>query len=93
MKFWMTLALLIGASSAVAGKIDTNAVLGGAIGGGTGAAVGSAVGGKNGAIIGSAIGAAAGTAIAAEDDKKKVKQATPVRRDRGKHKGWRKHRH
>ena len=44
--------------------VNTEAVLCGAIGGGTGAAVGSALGGRNGAIIGSAIGAATGVAIA-----------------------------
>jgi outer membrane lipoprotein SlyB len=44
--------------------IDGEAVLGGAIGGGTGAAIGSAVGGRDGAIIGGAIGGAAGAGIA-----------------------------
>lgn len=45
-------------------QINTNAILGGAIGGGAGAAVGSAMGGRNGAIIGGAIGAAGGVVIA-----------------------------
>jgi len=44
--------------------VNSNAVLGGAIGGGAGAAIGSAVGGRNGAIIGSALGAGTGVAIA-----------------------------
>lgn len=60
----ITILAVLFSGTALAGSIDGRAVLGGAIGGGTGAAVGSAVGGRNGAIVGSAIGAAAGVAIA-----------------------------
>ena len=49
--------------------VDKNAVIGGALGGGTGAAVGSAIGGRDGAIIGGAIGGAAGAAIATSGSK------------------------
>ena len=49
--------------------VDGNAVIGGAIGGGTGAAVGSAIGGRDGAIIGGALGGAAGAAIATSGSK------------------------
>jgi len=49
--------------------VDTNAVIGGALGGGTGAAVGSAIGGRDGAIIGGALGGAAGAAIATSGSK------------------------
>jgi outer membrane lipoprotein SlyB len=55
---------LLAAFAAPACAVDTNAVIGGALGGGTGAAVGSAIGGRDGAIIGGAIGGAAGAAIA-----------------------------
>jgi hypothetical protein len=60
----MLLATLLAgvANDAFANEISSDAVLGGAIGGGTGAAVGSAVGGRNGAIIGGALGAATGVA-------------------------------
>lgn len=47
--------------------VDSGAVVGGAIGGGTGAAVGSAIGGKEGAIVGGAIGGAVGAAIGSND--------------------------
>jgi hypothetical protein len=56
------------ASVLTAGEVDTDAVIGGAVGGGLGAAAGSYLGGRNGAIVGSAVGAAAGTAIASEDE-------------------------
>ena len=49
--------------------VDTNAVIGGALGGGTGAAVGSAIGGRDGALIGGALGGAAGAAIATSGSK------------------------
>ncbi len=59
-----TLLLAGWAALAQAGDIDGRAVLGGAIGGGTGAAVGSAIGGRDGAILGAGLGGAAGAAIA-----------------------------
>ena len=98
-----TLAVLYLASLAVpAFAVDGQAVLGGAIGGGTGAAVGSAIGGRDGAIIGGAIGGAAGAAIATSG-KKSEKPATkevivekevvyvPGRHDNGLHLGQQKH--
>ncbi len=72
-------------------QIDTNAVLGGAIGGGAGAAVGSAVGGRNGAIVGSAVGAAAGVVIATPD--KSHADRRHDHHDHGHHYGHRKHHH
>jgi outer membrane lipoprotein SlyB len=57
------------AFAAPAYAVDGKAVLGGAIGGGTGAAVGSAIGGRDGAIIGGALGGAAGAAIATSGSK------------------------
>lgn len=62
-------ALAAFAAPALAGGIDGNAVIGGALGGGAGAAVGSAVGGRDGAIIGGAIGGATGAAIATSGSK------------------------
>jgi outer membrane lipoprotein SlyB len=56
------------ASLSQAEGIDTDAVIGGAVGGGLGAAAGSYFGGREGAIAGSAIGAASGTAIATQSD-------------------------
>ncbi len=90
---------------ALAGKVDTGAVVGGAVGGGTGAAVGSAVGGRDGAIIGGAIGGAAGAAIGSsprkEPKKVVVKERVVVKEvvyvegppghRHGKKKGWKKH--
>lgn len=76
-------------------QIDTNAILGGAIGGGAGAAVGSAVGGRNGAIVGSAIGAAGGVAIATPQ-RREVRgyyDDYDERGDRGWHRGHRGHHH
>ncbi len=93
---------------AFAGKVDTGAVVGGAVGGGTGAAVGSAVGGRDGAIIGGAIGGAAGAAIGSsprkEPQKVVVKERVVVKEvvyvehghpghKHGKKKGWKKHKH
>lgn len=101
---WITAALFsIGLCSvAMAGNIDSGAVVGGAIGGGTGAAVGSAVGGRDGAIIGGAIGGAAGAAIGSSPthtERVEVKEKVVVREaeggppghHRGKKKGWYKH--
>ena len=87
------LALLaVFASSAQAGSIDGNAVIGGALGGGAGAAVGSAIGGRDGAIIGGAIGGAAGTAAMASDRREpRVRQREVYydddRHDNGRHRG------
>jgi len=53
--------------SAPSWAVDTDAVLGGAVGGGLGAAVGSELGGRNGAIVGGAVGAGIGVAIATDD--------------------------
>jgi outer membrane lipoprotein SlyB len=70
MAYKQTVAFLMLATfAAPAFAVDTNAVLGGAIGGGTGAAVGSALGGRDGAIIGGALGGAAGAAIATSGSK------------------------
>ena len=84
--------------------VDTNAVIGGALGGGTGAAVGSAIGGRDGAIIGGAIGGAAGAAIATSGSKetKVVTKEVVVekevvyvhgRHDNGLHLGHEKNKH
>jgi hypothetical protein len=88
---------------ALAGGIDGNAVIGGALGGGAGAAVGSAVGGRDGAIIGGAIGGAAGAAIATSGSKetKVVTKEVVVekevfvrdRHDNGLHRGHHKGKH
>lgn len=92
------------AFSTPAFAVDTNAVIGGAIGGGAGAAVGSSIGGREGAIIGGAIGGAAGAAIATSDSKqpKVVTKEVVVERevvyvkdrhDNGLHLGHQKHKH
>jgi outer membrane lipoprotein SlyB len=96
-------ALATLAAPTLAGGIDGNAVIGGAIGGGTGAAVGSAIGGRDGAIIGGAIGGAAGAAIATSGSKetkvvtKKVIVEKEVyvrdRHDNGLHRGHHKGKH
>lgn len=95
-------ALAVFAAPAFA--VDGKAVLGGAIGGGTGAAVGSAIGGRDGAIIGGALGGAAGAAIATSGSKetkvvtkevvieKEVVYA-PARHDNGLHLGHHKNKH
>jgi outer membrane lipoprotein SlyB len=92
------------AAPVLAGGIDGQAVIGGALGGATGAAVGSAIGGRDGAIVGGAIGGAAGVAIAT-DGKKAEKPATrqvivekevvyvPSHHDNGLHLGQTKHKH
>lgn len=87
---------------ALAGDIDSGAVVGGAVGGGAGAAVGSAVGGRDGAIIGGAIGGATGAAIGSSPTRTQkivVKETVVVKEvhggppghSRGKKKGWKKH--
>ena len=79
---WKLAVLVLSASASVvqAGDIDGRAVIGGALGGGTGAAIGSAVGGRNGAIIGAGVGGAAGAAIATEPARETriVPRAAPV---------------
>lgn len=83
---------------------DGKAVLGGAIGGGTGAAIGSSIGGRDGAIIGGAIGGAAGAAIATSGSRESrvvtrevvvEKEVVHVhsRHDNGLHRGHHKHKH
>jgi len=91
------LAVLI-ASSAVAlpaSAIDTDAVVGGALGGAAGAAVGSAVGGREGAIVGAGLGGAAGAAIATSDQPKSKTKVIHVhdQHDNGLHKGHYKNKH
>lgn len=94
----------LAALAAPAFAVDGNAVIGGAIGGGTGAAVGSAIGGRDGAIIGGALGGAAGAAIATSGSKetkvvtKEViveKEVVYVqgRHDNGLHRGHYKNKH
>jgi uncharacterized protein YcfJ len=58
----LAFSLLI-ATPVLAGGIEPEDVLIGALGGGIGAAIGSHLGGQQGAIIGGAIGGAAGSAI------------------------------
>jgi len=65
----LTLCGISFSTPVLADRIDTDAVIGGALGGAAGAAVGSAIGGREGAIIGSGVGAAAGTAIATHGGK------------------------
>jgi outer membrane lipoprotein SlyB len=92
------MAVLI-ASSAVAlpaAAIDTDAVVGGALGGAAGAAVGSAIGGRDGAIVGAGIGGAAGAAVATSGKEKTVKRKVVYEddhHDHGKHKGHYKQKH
>ena len=93
----------LAAFSAPAFAADGKAVIGGAIGGGTGAAVGSAIGGREGAIIGGALGGAAGAAIATSGSKEtKVMNRQVVERevvyvddhhDHGRHLGHHKNKH
>ncbi len=80
------------------GGIDSNAVLGGALGGGAGAAVGSAVGGRNGAIVGGALGAATGVAIATPRQRvsygyREADWDDHEHHDNGWHRGHRHHHH
>jgi len=93
----------LSAFAAPAFAIDGNAVIGGAIGGGTGAAVGSALGGRDGAIIGGALGGAAGAAIATSGSKpatqtrevivQKEVVYVPEHHDNGLHRGHQKGKH
>jgi len=68
MKVLMLLVMGVLVVSATTAKaMDSDAILGGALGGGAGAAIGSAMGGRDGAMIGSAVGGAAGVAMATSD--------------------------
>ena len=76
--------------------LDTDAVVGGALGGAAGAAVGSAVGGREGAVIGAGLGGAAGAATATQDRPKRVKKEVVYveeHHDHGLHLGHHKHKH
>ncbi|MGA9165066.1 MAG: glycine zipper domain-containing protein [Thiobacillus sp.] len=94
-------ALATLAAPAFAGGIDGSAVIGGALGGGTGAAVGSAIGGRDGAIIGGAIGGAAGAAIGSKSSRPAVVEREVVyvhdhdhdHHDNGLHRGHHKGKH
>ncbi len=94
------LAALIATSALAvpAYALDTDAVVGGALGGAAGAAVGSAVGGRDGAIIGAGIGGAAGAAVTTSGREKRVVRREVVyedryRHDNGLHRGHYKHKH
>lgn len=96
------LALLAVLSApAHAGRVDGDAVIGGALGGATGAAIGSAVGGRDGAIIGGAIGGATGTAMMTSERRQPrvVREREVIyvddHHDNGLHRGHykKKHRH
>lgn len=102
MKILMLLAMGVLVVSATTAKaMDSDAILGGALGGGAGAAIGSAVGGRDGAIIGSAVGGAAGAAVATSDRRR---ESVMVRKeviyvddhdhhDNGRHLGHYKNKH
>ena len=91
--------LVVAASTAKA--MDSDAILGGALGGGAGAALGSAMGGRDGAIIGGAVGGAAGVAVATSDRRRETvrvrKDVVYVddndHHDNGRHLGQYKNRH
>jgi outer membrane lipoprotein SlyB len=95
MKILMLLIMGVLVVSATTAKaVDSDAILGGAIGGGAGAAIGSAVGGRNGAILGGAVGGAAGVAVATSDRKQTVRVRKEVvyvddhdHHDNGRHLG------
>jgi hypothetical protein len=98
------LLVALSAFAAPAFAVDGSAVLGGALGGGTGAAVGSALGGRDGAIIGGAIGGAAGAAIATSGSRQtqvvtrevvieKEVVYVPDHHDNGLHRGHHKGKH
>jgi outer membrane lipoprotein SlyB len=99
MKGWImkrTLMAILVVSTAVAlpaAAVDTDAVVGGALGGAAGAAVGSAIGGREGAIVGAGLGGAAGAAVATSDKQPTVRKEVIYvdehhhHHDNGKHKG------
>ena len=85
---------------AMAGDVDGNAVIGGAVGGAAGAAVGSAIGGKEGAMIGAGIGAVTGVAVATPSKERetvrvreKVVYVEEGHHDNGLHRGHYKKKH
>lgn len=101
MKILMLVAMgIMVVAASMAKAVDSDAILGGALGGGAGAAIGSALGGRDGAIIGGAVGGATGVAVATSDRKRE-----PVRvrnevvyvqddhdhHDNGRHLGHNKH--
>ena len=65
-RVWLVTAMLVGTTPALAGSLDTGAVLGGGLGGALGAALGSELGGRDGAILGGALGGALGVAVTAD---------------------------
>jgi len=91
--------LVVAATTAKA--MDSDAILGGALGGGAGAAIGSAMGGRDGAIIGGAVGGAAGVAVTTSDRRRETvrvrKEVVYVddhdRHDNGRHLGHYKNKH
>jgi len=103
MKVLMLLVMGVLVVSATTAKaMDSEAILGGALGGGAGAAIGSAVGGHDGAIIGGAIGGAAGVAVATSDRRRETvrvrKEVVYVQNahdhhDNGRHRGHYKNKH
>lgn len=102
MKILMVLAMGVLVVSATTAKaMDSDAILGGALGGGAGAAIGSAMGGRDGAMIGSAVGGAAGVAVATSDRRRETvrvrKEVIYVndhdRHDNGRHRGHYKNKH
>ena len=83
---------------AIAGGINGDAVIGGALGGAAGAAIGSAVGGRNGAIIGGGLGGATGAAVATsgqrdERTRREVVYVDDDHHDNGRHRGHYKRHH
>ena len=87
----LLLALAATAGVAQAGT-QTSTIIGAAAGGAVGAAVGHELGDRNGAIIGAAVGAAGGAAIGHDWNRpRRTERVVYVRKDHGKHKGWKKH--
>ena len=94
--------LLLAPVPALAGNLDTDALLGGALGGGVGALLGSELGGRNGAILGSAVGGAVGTAFTTrrQEPRRVIYVERPRREviyvdrhDKGWHRGHYKNKH
>jgi outer membrane lipoprotein SlyB len=99
LKFGALALLAVLTTPSWAGRIDGDAVVGGALGGAAGAAIGSAVGGRDGAIIGGGVGGAAGAALMANDrtQTRVVRQREVVyvddHHDNGRHRGHYKNKH
>jgi hypothetical protein len=103
--FTLSSLLILAPTPLFAGNLDTDALLGGALGGAVGALFGSELGGRQGAILGSAIGGAAGTALTTRDRHPRVRREViyvdrpvrpeviyvPARHDNGLHRGHYKH--